>query len=70
MVRPDFMESNAAKFTIRNNALCIFAIHQFPRLAHRDAFRECPREKGFEFATTPHSFHVQWLKCQALGLHI
>jgi hypothetical protein len=58
VVSPDFVQGSSSKFRLTNDALCIFAIDQFPRFPNRIPAREDPVKTGLQFAAAPNSFHV------------
>src|ERR1700719_1995363 len=70
IVSPDFVQRSPTKFGLGNDALCIFAIHQFPGFPNRVLAREHAVEVGLKFSTAPYSFHIQRFKRQAVELHI
>ena len=53
VVSPDFVQRSPAKFRLGDDALCIFAVDQFPRFANPIFARECAVEISFAVCARP-----------------
>src|SRR6266404_4103868 len=62
MLRPEIVQRFAAKRPVRDNALRLRSINDFPRFADACIRRQFFPEFGFEPAAAPNSFHEDWFE--------